>query len=401
MSNQKLVYTAHKAYAGAGASFVAMLFAPVGAEPHQTYTILVLLSSLFSPWTGMPIDAELLRQAVKGLWVAMMAGAGVHQAVYWTPNQLKEILPMVGKLLAGIAAPQPGAGYQPEAQAAAPGEPSRTSKAPPATLMAFGLSALIGAVLLMALPRDAQAMGTLAAESIAPFAAIGWLALAVVLVAVLLRRRLAALACTLAFALALGGCASDDMLKNSGLNEGDLQSLATNGKGPMQEAADKLFGEAVGLDHRGVRLCMIGSGVIEAMVDRVANEDTSYASTAAGQIMRVKNLVANLDLSATNIWFETDLKIVTLQLAEVLVDGIKDRVPRLVSNFAGAINPLGLAKRAGVIGRQGALAEAIVLDVRRTIMEIADGKLSVDDAKAGCLGRIEKNEKRIAAILGG
>lgn len=192
------------------------------------------------------------------------------------------------------------------------------------------------------------------------------------------------------------GCASTptDTLEDTAAGIGDGQSEAA-------KIADRLFGEAVGPDNRAIRLCMIGSGVIELMTDRVTHSDTDFAAQALGSIVSVQGVLAALDSTPGNIWFETDIKIVTLQLADLLVESAKDRIPRLVSNFAGAVNPLGIAKRAAVAGRQGVLAEGIVLDTKHAVAGIAAGTLNPVAARAGCEARMARNERRIRAILGG
>lgn len=207
---------------------------------------------------------------------------------------------------------------------------------------------------------------------------------------------LASLLAIMLLPLLLGGCPSvpTDALEDTAAGIGDGQSEAA-------KIADRLFGEATGPDNRAIRLCMIGSGVIELMTDRVTHADTSFAAQALGSIVAVQGVLAALDSSAGNIWFETDVKIVTLQLAELLVESAKDRVPRLLSNFAGAVNPLGLAGRAAVAARQGVLVEGIVLDTKHAIAAINAGTLKPDVARAGCEARISRNERRIRAILGG
>ncbi|WP_119304971.1 hypothetical protein [Dongia deserti] len=171
-------------------------------------------------------------------------------------------------------------------------------------------------------------------------------------------------------------------------------------KSSSQAVADRLFTEAIGPEHRGVRLCMIASGVIEVMTDRVTHGDAAYAETAAGQITRIKAVLGNLDTSDGNIWFETDVKIVTLELASVIVDATKSRVASLLGNLAGGINVPGVLDRAGIAARQGVLADGVVRDVKRVVADIAAGRLTAEAARDGCGQRIDKNRARIEAILG-
>ncbi|WP_119301126.1 hypothetical protein [Dongia deserti] len=210
-----------------------------------------------------------------------------------------------------------------------------------------------------------------------------------------------ALSSLAAFALATGIVAV--LLSGCAAGGKPLEELAPDSiedKSPAQAVADRLFTEAIGPDHRGVRLCMIASGVVEVMTDRVTHGDAAYAEAAAGQITRIKAVLDNLDTSAANIWFETDVKIVTLELAGVIVDATKSRVAGLLGNFAGGVNVPGVLDRAGIAARQAVLADGIVRDVKRVVAEIGAEKLDLEVATAGCEERIEKNRKRIGAILG-
>jgi hypothetical protein len=207
---------------------------------------------------------------------------------------------------------------------------------------------------------------------------------------------IAGLVCASFLALALlGGCASTTTESLQ-----DVAAEADDGEGVQQQIADKLFGEAIGADNRAVRLCMIGSGVIEVMTDRVTHTDTDYAATALGQIVAVRSVLDKLATDPSNLWFETDVRIVTLELARVLVDATKDRVPRLLTNLAGSVNVLGVLDRAGVAARQAALTEGVVLDTKHAVALIADGDLTAEAARSACNSRIDKNESRIKAILG-
>lgn len=198
----------------------------------------------------------------------------------------------------------------------------------------------------------------------------------------------------IAVTLMLAGCAGSptDTLR-------DVAEKVDDAQGVQQQIADKLFGEALGPDNRSARLCMIGAGVIEVMTDRVTHFDTDYAATALGQAAAIRAVITNLDASDSNIWFETDVKIVTLELARVLVDAGKDRIPRLLSNLAGSVNILGIASRAQIAARQIALAEGVVLDVKHAIAAIGQ-TMEAGQVRDACLARIDKNEKRIRAVLG-
>ena len=70
------------------------------------------------------------------------------------------------------------------------------------------------------------------------------------------------------------------------------------------------------------------------------------------------------------------------------------------SSAAGSVNPFGMAERVGVAARQASLTEGVVLDTRRVVAEIGKGKLTPDVARAACEARMDRNERRIRAVLG-
>jgi hypothetical protein len=184
-----------------------------------------------------------------------------------------------------------------------------------------------------------------------------------------------------------------------------LQDLAAKAnieedRGPAQRLADDLLGEAKGKDHRSLRLCMIFAGVSELMTHRVTRADPDYAPAAFGHISVLENVQRNLDATAANVWFETDVKLATLELASILVEVGQDRVPRLLGNLTGGVNVLGVVDRARVAARQAELAGAVIRDVRALIDNVAKGAILPEDAREACLARLDKNKDRIAALMG-
>lgn len=350
MSVPKL--TAHKAWSGGGAGFLALLAAPVGIAPHDTYTGIVLISALLSPWTQMPIDAELLQQAVKGLWTAIFGGTLVHQAVYWTPNKLKDLVPLVASVLNARGDGRP---TNPIA--------ARTDGDDPA-----------------AKPGSASAGGSGAGGSVAS---------------------IALMLCTgLIAATLLAGCASDGDAAAEKL-EAFAPKTAFEEKSPTQQVADKLFTEAVGEEARAVRQCMIAAGLVELLTWRVTDGgDGAYAATAAGQIKKIEAALAGVDPSEENDFFETDMKHVTIELASVLVASTEDRVEGLLKKFGGGPNVEGILQRVGVAAGQVALADGIVRDVRKAVERITAGTRTAEAVKSSCDQRIDRNKRRIDAMLG-
>ena len=340
-SSSKPVYTAYKAWSGGGSGFTLMLLSPVGVEPNQTTAAMVLLTALFSPWTGAAIDVDLLDQAIKALWLAIFGALGISQAVYWTPNKVKGLVPIARQLLEG---------YQPRTGGDAPasGNPSGDGK-----------------------PAATTPLTSIAGLCLAAFLMLGL----------------------------LGGCSvGDGPVAQAKLD--DFAQAADEDRGAAQKLADRLLGEASGPDHRGVRLCMIFAGVSELMTDRVTHADPDYAAEALGHMTVLSAVQRNLDASGENVWFETDVKLATLELTDILIEVGEDRVPRLLSNLTGGVNVLGVVDRARVAARQAELAGAVIRDTRALLARVAGSALSASDARAACEKRLTRNQERVSALLG-
>lgn len=402
----KLIFSAHKAWAGGGLAFLAPLLVPLGAPPDDTMAITVLLSALITPWTHANIDPVLLEQSMKALWVAMGFGGGAGGAVYAVPNTLKKVLPVVEQALSIVT----------EAQAAAenPDKPAApvSTAIPPIVTLAF---VALAAVLFSGVPGDAMAMAwsasassTLATASIVIYSLIAvalmtmilWRALPVLRLIGLVERSRRVAPTLLLAGLVLNGCASDQVATNALQDFSEEAAQADQDRGLTQKLADQLLGEAKGEDHRGLRLCMLFAGVSELMADRVTKADPDYAHEALGQISVLESVQETLDATAANVWFETDVKLATLTLADILVEVGKDRVPRLLSNLTGGVNVLGVVDRARVAARQADIAGAVIRDVKKLMFLVANNQVTPDAAREACSARMEQNRKKVAAVAG-
>jgi len=211
-------------------------------------------------------------------------------------------------------------------------------------------------------------------------------------------RNLIAAAALIALA-SLAGCgtqASDPIARAAD----GMEAPGAGDKSLAQEIADKLLGEVTGRELRGVRFCMIAAGISELMTYRVTRFDPGYAKTALGQFAVLRALKDRY-AGADPIWFETDLRLALFDLADILIEAGKDRVPALLANFAGGgVNIPGVLKRARVAGGQALLADAVIADIRALLAELKDSGGSTETALASCADRIARNERQVAVIAG-
>ncbi len=216
-------------------------------------------------------------------------------------------------------------------------------------------------------------------------------------------KRLFSLAGALALAATLSACGMTAAVTG---NIEDAPIIADAAQGPSaqqvgvaQGLADKLVGAVTGAEDRGARLCMIVAGVSEVMTDRVVNYDTGYAAEALGNIASLQSAHANFK-SASDLFFETDIAYVKIQIVKVLINAGKDRVTNLISTFAGGFNVSGMLDRAKVAARQAEITQAFVKDIQNAVTRLNARTISAAEVEAACQDRIETHKARILSLMG-
>ena len=164
-----------------------------------------------------------------------------------------------------------------------------------------------------------------------------------------------------------------------------------------QTLADKLVGAVTGTEDRGARLCMIVAGVSEVMTDRVINYDTGYAAEALGNISALQAAHASFR-SASELFFETDIAYVKIQIVGVLIRAGKARVTNLIETFGGGFNVGGALDRAKVVARQAEIANAFTLDIQNVVKRLNEKSITADEVEAACQARIDANKARIISL---
>ncbi len=189
------------------------------------------------------------------------------------------------------------------------------------------------------------------------------------------------------FVLTLTACTSGLDIKSI---EGEVEKERT----VVQALADKLLGEVEGIELRSLRMCMIGAGFSEVLVDRI-KFDPEMASAALGSIAQIEGMIQKFR-NADPIFLNTDIQLIVLQMTSTFVDSTKARVINgLLPNLTGGINVLGLAERAKIAARQASIASAVIRDIRALLPAVQRGEIDQETAMQACMDRINLNKLRI------
>lgn len=194
------------------------------------------------------------------------------------------------------------------------------------------------------------------------------------------------------FALLLTGCTGTARVMRG------VESAAADDGGLAKQMADRLLGEVQGQNHRAVRMCMIGAVASELVAYRMANEP-GEAMAGFGQIMALNGAVDRF-VQADAMWLNTEVAHITLAMTSIMVDSVRARLPKLLANFAGGVNVLGLIDRAAIAAGQGTLLSAGIQDIRARIVALNDGSADPVPSMAACRDRIRLNRDRVAALIG-
>lgn len=190
----------------------------------------------------------------------------------------------------------------------------------------------------------------------------------------------------------LAGCATP-----ASTLEDAAQSAESDG-GLAKQMADRLLGEVSGQDHRSVRMCMIAAVASELVTYRMALEPAE-ASTGYGQIALLQASVEQFE-RADGMWLNTEIAHVTLTMTSIMVDNAKARLPKLLSNFAGGVNVLGLMDRAAIAAGQGTLLAAGIEDIKARVLALNSGAADASASMAACKQRLAFNRDKVGAMLG-
>jgi len=191
--------------------------------------------------------------------------------------------------------------------------------------------------------------------------------------------------------LILGGCTARPGLEA-------VEDAASEDGTLAKRMADRLLGEVAGQDHRAVRMCMIAAVASELVQYRMSKEP-AQAMMGYGQIAALEAMVDRFE-KADSMWLNTEIAQITLAMTSIMVESVKDRIPALLSNFAGGINVLGLLDRAAIAAGQGTLLAAGIQDIRERVIALNAKTADAPDSMFACRARLDLNKDRVAAMIG-
>ncbi|MBK8157968.1 MAG: hypothetical protein IPK59_03980 [Rhodospirillaceae bacterium] len=191
--------------------------------------------------------------------------------------------------------------------------------------------------------------------------------------------------------LSLGGCTTNralDAVQDAAAEDGTL----------AKRMADSLLGEVSGMDHRAVRMCMIAAVASELVQYRMTKEP-EQAMMGYGQIAALEAVVDRFE-HADSMWLNTEIAQITLTMTSIMVESAKDRIPKLLSNFAGGVNVLGLLDRAAIAAGQGTLLAAGIQDIKERVIALNNNTANPRESMYACRARLDLNQDRVQAMIG-
>lgn len=199
----------------------------------------------------------------------------------------------------------------------------------------------------------------------------------------------------LAALLMLGACSAGPPMSIDGIEDA---AQAAEGETLAKRWADDLLGEVSLQEDRAVRMCMIGAVATELVAFRMTKEP-DQAAMGYGQIATLRAAVDRF-VAADGMWLNVEVAHVTLAMTEIMVDSAKARIPKLLSNFAGGVNVLGLLDRAAIAAGQGTLLSAGIADIRARVVALNAGTADPAASLVACQARMVANQQKVGAMIG-
>jgi hypothetical protein len=104
---------------------------------------------------------------------------------------------------------------------------------------------------------------------------------------------------------------------------------------------------------------------------------------------------------APDVFYETNLRYVTLALAGIVAEVAVDRATGIAGNFLAGLNLGGLREEARVATVQALVGESLIRDIRRLFADIEAGAIPAEAGRQACGARIDMNQSKVTALLGG
>ena len=160
----------------------------------------------------------------------------------------------------------------------------------------------------------------------------------------------------------------------------------------------KIVDQVVKVDdrYRPLRVCLLATGVVEVMTDRIQTFDSTQAPDVLGRLLALQGTIDTVK-EASSLWMNTDMVDVSFQFARILKDVGRERLGHILLGGPTLVNFISVAERAVLLTSKG---DALLIDINSMLRGVNAGTLSEADAWAACEGRITQN-RRVLGILSG
>lgn len=204
-------------------------------------------------------------------------------------------------------------------------------------------------------------------------------------------------------AAALAGCAAPGTgglttTLTTALDEAQPSASPEQVEATVAEVIKTCVSRDTSAEGRGACMAMGVSGVVEAMAYRITRYDPQDAAAAIGYIQRLRAVISRFE-APDEIFLNTDLRLATLAIADVLGDVARTRVLRDVG-LAATLDIRGGLDRARLVAEQLLLAEAMAADATAAMAAIRAGARTTAEIHAAALARIAMNERAIGVVNG-
>ncbi len=187
----------------------------------------------------------------------------------------------------------------------------------------------------------------------------------------------------------LAGCAGGGFI-----DPGKIRGEADRGASLTEEIAGNLL--KVPPEYRPLRVCLLATGVIEVMTDRVRLFDPDKAQAVLGRLLALQSVVdAAKDVSV--FWLNSDMADVAFLFARVLVEAGKEKLARILLGGPTIGNFLDIARRAAVTTTKGS---AMLRDMDAMIEGLVEGRYSEAQVWQACEERAAQNRKLLGILTG-
>jgi hypothetical protein len=171
-------------------------------------------------------------------------------------------------------------------------------------------------------------------------------------------------------------------------------------KSLQERVGDRLFGQASSPEVRAARLDMAVGAYFYLLADRVARFDVTLADEALGRMQALRGVLAARDPALADVFPETTMGEVTIELAAIAVDTGLERFRNLAGLFAGGPNVTGLLNRGRVAARQAFFVDLLLADIRSGVSRMNTAAAEIPLMQRQAAAMMCHSENRVRAVAG-